>query len=161
VSEIADDRVASGYDARLLRRLLVYLRPHVLAVVVAFAAILLSSAAELAQPWLTQQAIDRYIVNGDLEGLNRVAVLFGILLIVSFVAEYVQTYVLQTTGQRIMHRLRMQVYAHLQRLDVRYYDRHPVGRLMTRVTTDVDALNDLFASGLVSLPSAPGRHIPF
>ena len=112
-------------------------------------SILGASLVELAQPWLTQQAIDRYIAAGDLAGLRRLvfAAFLG-LLIVGFVCEYGQTYILQTVGQRIMHTLRMEVYGHLQRLDLRFYDRNPVGRLMTRVTTDVDALNDLFASGL-------------
>jgi ATP-binding cassette subfamily B protein len=79
------------------------------------------------------------------------ALLFLALVVVGFGFEYVQTAVLQLTGQRIMHRLRMQVYAHLQRLDLKFYDRHPVGRLMTRVTTDIDALNDMFASGIVTV----------
>jgi ATP-binding cassette subfamily B protein len=151
VAELTEDRVAAGYDRRLLKRLLVYLQPHVGAVVVAFAAIVVSSAADLAHPWLTQQAIDRYIATGDLEGLQRIALIFLGLLIVGFAAEYLQTFVLQWTGQRIMHRLRSEVYGHLQRLEMRYFDRHPVGRLMTRVTTDVDALNDLFASGIVTV----------
>jgi ATP-binding cassette subfamily B protein len=106
---------------------------------------------DLAQPVLTQQAIDRYIATGDLAGLNRLALLFLGLLILGFVCEYGQTYILQNVGQQIMRTLRLQVYGHLQRLDLRFYDRNPVGRLMTRVTTDVDALNDLFASGVVTV----------
>ena len=146
-----DDVLGKAYDARLMRRLLVYLRRHPWAVALAFLAILGSSLVELAQPWITQQAIDRYIAARDVTGLARMAMLFLALLIGGFVLEYLQTYVLQMTGQRIMHRLRMEVYGHLQRIDVRFYDRNPVGRLMTRVTTDVDALNDLFASGVISV----------
>ena len=146
-----DDVLGKAYDARLMRRLLVYLRRHPWAVAVAFAAILGSSLVELAQPWITQQAIDRYIATSDADGLTRMALLFLVLLIAGFVLEYLQTYVLQMTGQRIMHRLRMEVYGHLQKLDLKFSDRNPVGRLMTRVTTDVDALNDLFASGVVSV----------
>jgi ATP-binding cassette subfamily B protein len=149
---VADDILpARTYDARLMRRLLVYLRPHVGAIALAGAAILVSSLVDLAQPWLTQQAIDRYIAAGDAPGLARMAVLFFALIVIGFLAEYGQTFILQTTGQRIMHRMRAEVYAHLQRLELRYYDRHPVGRLMTRVTTDVDALNDLFASGVITV----------
>jgi ATP-binding cassette subfamily B protein len=146
-----DDVLGKAYDARLMRRLLVYLRPHLGAVALAFVAILGGSLVDLAQPIVTQQAIDIYIATGDLEGLNRLALLFLALIAVNFVCEYFQTYILQNTGQHIMRTIRMQVYGHLQRLDVRFYDRNPVGRLMTRVTTDVDALNDLFASGVVTV----------
>ena len=146
-----DEVLGKAYDARLMRRLLGYLRAHVPAVTAAFVAIVAGSVIELAQPWLTQQAIDRYIAHGDAAGLGRIALVFLVLLIVAFVLEFIQTSVLQTTGQRIMHTMRMQVYEHLQRLDLTFYDRNPVGRLMTRVTTDVDALNDLFASGVVTV----------
>ncbi len=146
-----DDVVGKAYDARLMRRLLVYLRPHKAAVGLAFLAILGGSVAELAQPLITQQAIDRYIAAGDLAGLKWIVMIYLGLLAVGFGCQYGQTYILQTTGQRIMHTLRMEVYGHLGRLDLRFYDRNPVGRLMTRVTTDVDALNDLFASGIVTV----------
>src|SRR5207302_9604480 len=73
-----------------------------------------------------------------------------VILVVSFVADYVQTWTMQMTGQRIMFDMRMAIYGHLQRLDLKYYDRNPVGRLMTRITSDVDALNDLFTSGVVT-----------
>jgi ATP-binding cassette, subfamily B, multidrug efflux pump len=146
-----DDVIGKAYDARLMRRLLVYLRPHLAAVALAAVVILGASIVELAQPWITQQAIDRYIAVGDLDGLRRIVSVFLGLLVLGFVCEYGQTYILQSVGQRIMHTLRMEVYGHLQRLDLRFYDRNPVGRMMTRVTTDVDALNDLFASGLVTV----------
>jgi ATP-binding cassette subfamily B multidrug efflux pump len=96
-------------------------------------------------------AIDRYIATGDFRGLDQIAIGFLAILIVSFILEYVQTWVLQMTGQRIMFDMRMQIYRHLQRLDLQFYDRNPVGRLMTRVTTDVDVLNDLFTAGVVSI----------
>ena len=149
---IADEVLpVKGYDGRLLRRLLTYLRPHTGAVALAALAIGLGAASDLLQPWITQQAIDRDIANGDVAGLARMAMLSLALIGLAFIAEYGQTFILQTTGQRIMQRLREQVYAHLHRLDLRYYDQHPVGRLMTRVTTDVDALNDLFASGVITV----------
>jgi len=151
MSAAPDEVLGKAYDARLMRRLLVYLKPHLRRVSVAFVAIVGASIVDLAQPWITQQAIDRYIATGDLEGLTRIVVLFFGLLLAGFACQYVQTYVLQTTGQKIMHTLRMQVFGHLQRLDLKFYDRNPVGRLMTRVTTDVDALNDLFASGVVTV----------
>jgi ATP-binding cassette subfamily B protein len=146
-----DDVVGKAYDARLMRRLVKYLRPHVPAVCLAFVVILAGSLVELAEPWITQQAIDRYLANADIEGLRRMGLLFLGLILAAFVFDYIQTVVLQTTGQKIMHEIRMQVYTHLQRLDLSFYDRNPVGRLMTRVTTDVDALNDMFASGLITV----------
>src|SRR5690349_20833789 len=106
-----------------MRRLIAYLGAHKSAVAVAFVAILGGSAAELAQPWITQQAIDRYISTGDAAGLGRMTLLFLAVVVLSFAFEYVQTFVLQLTGQRIMHTLRMEVYTHLQRLDLAFYDR--------------------------------------
>src|SRR5437867_4102759 len=134
-----------------MRRLLQYLRPYWRQVCVALAAILVGSGASLAQPYLIKVAIDRYIAAGRLDGLDRVALLFLVILVTAFAAEYIQTWSMQLTGQRIMFDLRMAIYGHLQRLDLRYYDRNPVGRLMTRVTSDVDVLNDLFTSGVVTV----------
>ena len=146
-----EEVLGKAYDARLMRRLLHYLRPYWRQVAVAFVAIIVGATASLAQPYLIKVAIDRYIAAGQLEGLNALALLFFAVLVASFAAEYVQTWTLQLTGQRIMFDLRMAIYGHLQRLDLRYYDRNPVGRLMTRVTSDVDVLNDLFTSGVVTV----------
>src|SRR6185503_4184733 len=139
-----------AYDARLMRRLLQFLRPYSRQVVFALIAIIIGGCASLAQPYLIKIAIDRYIANGQLDGLNGLAVIYLAVLIVGFSAEYIQTWTMQLTGQRIMFDLRMAIYRHLQRLDLRYYDRNPVGRLMTRVTSDVDVLNDLFTSGVIT-----------
>jgi ATP-binding cassette subfamily B protein len=146
-----DEILGKAYDARLMRRLLLYLRPHWKQVVIALAALLLGAAAALAQPYLMKVAIDRYIASRQLEGLEQLALLYVGVLLVAFAAEYVQTWTMQLTGQRIMFDMRMSIYRHLQRLDVAYYDRNPVGRLMTRVTSDVDVLNDLFTSGVVTI----------
>ena len=151
MSDRDDETLGKAYDARLMRRLLRYLRPHRQAVVVALAAIIGHSLLQLAQPYLTKLVIDRHILTGDLVGLDQIALLFFVILVASFVLEYLETYTMQIMGQRIMFDLRSEIYGHLQRLDVGFYDRNPVGRLMTRVTTDVDALNDLFASGVISV----------
>ncbi len=143
--------LGKAYDARLMRRLLGYLRPHLRAVGVALAVIAAGSVLQLAQPWLTKVAIDDHIAVGDLDGLDRIALAFLLVLVGSFVLEYVQTWTMQMMGQRIMFDLRMEIYRHLQRLDLRFYDRNPVGRLMTRVTSDVDTLNELFTSGVVTV----------
>lgn len=146
-----DEILGKAYDARLMRRLLGYLRPYWRAVIVALAALLGGAVLQLLPPYLTQQVIDVAIPRRDAATLAGIAaVLLGVLA-ADFLLEYVQTTTLQMTGQRIMFDLRMQIYAHLQRLDVKFFDRNPVGRLMTRVTTDVDALNELFTSGVVSV----------
>src|SRR5262245_33197457 len=130
-----DEILGKAYDARLMRRLLGYLRPYWRAVLVALAAIIAGSVLQLVPPWLTKQIIDVSIPARDFEGLRLIAALFIVVLLAEFAFQFVQTWVLQITGQKIMFDLRMQVYEHLQRLDVRFYDRNPVGRLMTRVTT--------------------------
>src|SRR5882757_7722163 len=146
-----DEVLGKAYDARLMRRLLQYLRPYWRQVALAFVTIIVSAVASLVQPYLIKVAIDRYITQRQMAGLDSLAALYLTVLAASFAAEYFQTWTLQLTGQRIMYDLRMAIYRHLQRLDLRYYDRNPVGRLMTRVTSDVDVLNDLFTSGVVTI----------
>ena len=146
-----EDVLGKAYDARLMRRLVMYLLPYWRAAALALVAILASAALQLVPPYLTRQAIDVAIPSSDLAGLRLIAALYIASLLGEFVLEFVQTMLLQMTGQRIMFDLRMQVYGHLQRLDVQFFDRNPVGRLMTRVTTDVDALNELFTAGVVSV----------
>ncbi len=146
-----DEILGAAYDARLMRRLLGYLRPYRRAVALAALAIAGHSVLQLVPPYLTKLAIDTYIPAGDLQGLATLAVLYLAMLLAAFVLEFWQTWTMQLTGQRVMFDLRMQTFSHLQRLDLRFYDRNPVGRLMTRVTTDVDALNELFTAGVVSV----------
>src|SRR6185503_20415848 len=146
-----EEVLGKAYDAKLMRRLLRYLRPYKPQVAVALAAIISGSVLQLAQPYLMKLAIDRYIATQDFLGIDRIAMAYFAILIASFVLEYVQTWMLQMTGQRIMYDMRLQIYEHLQRIDLQFYDRNPVGRLMTRVTTDVDVLNDMFTAGVVSI----------
>jgi ATP-binding cassette, subfamily B, multidrug efflux pump len=149
---IHDEEVlGKAYDAVLMRRLLGYLWPYRLQVGIALASIICASVLQLVQPYLMKVAIDRHIATGNLAGLETIALAFLAILLGSFALEYLQTWVLQMTGQRIMFDMRLQIYGHLQLLDLRFYDRNPVGRLMTRVTTDVDVLNDLFTAGVVSI----------
>lgn len=146
-----DDIIGKAYDGRLMRRLIGYLRPYRGAVALAVVAIIGHAVLELAPPYLTKIVIDQLIPSRDLSGLATIAVIYLATLVGAFVLEYLQVWTMQLTGQRIMFDLRLQLYTHLQRLDLRFYDRNPVGRLMTRVTTDVDVLNDLFTSGVVSV----------
>ena len=145
-----EDVLGKAYDARLMRRLLAYLRPHKWYVAGALLALIGDAVTQLAPPYLVKIAIDQYIAQGDLAGLNNIALVYLAVLVASFSLEYAQTYMMQMIGQRIMFDMRMQIYAYLQRLDLSFYDRNPVGRLMTRVTTDVDVINDLFTSGVVA-----------
>jgi ATP-binding cassette subfamily B multidrug efflux pump len=147
-----DDAIApQSYDLRLLRRLLGYLRPHTGAVAAAFALIIAQAGIDLVGPYLTKIAIDRHIAKGDGAGLARVAGLYLLALAAAFVVRFGQNYIMQMAGQRIMQDMRREIFAHLQRLHVGHFDRNPVGRLMTRVTTDVDAVNELFTSGVVTV----------
>ncbi|PYQ10229.1 MAG: antibiotic ABC transporter ATP-binding protein, partial [Acidobacteria bacterium] len=146
-----EDLVAKSYDRTLLRRLLTYLRPYKAAVAVSFLLIVVMAALDLVGPYLTKIAIDRHITRGDARGLAGVAALYMLTLLAAFAVRYGQVYILQMTGQKVMLDMRRQIFGHLQRLHVGFFDRHPVGRLMTRVTTDVDAVNELFTSGVVTV----------
>lgn len=149
---VHDDRPAGKiYDRRLARRLLGYLRPHRRHVTWAVFLLLLASAVQLVGPWLTKVAIDSYIEEGDLAGLTRIGLLYLAVLVAGFGLQFSQVYLTQLIGQRVMHRLRTELFSHLQGLSLKFFDRHPVGRLMTRVNNDVQALSDLFSSGVVSV----------
>src|SRR4051812_29681020 len=114
-----DEVLGKAYDARLMRRLLQYLRPYWRQVAVALVAIIVGGAASLAQPYLVKVAIDRYVAARRLDGLDTLAVVYIAVLLAAFAAEYVQTWTMQLTGQRIMFDLRMAIYEHLQRLDLK------------------------------------------
>ena len=146
-----DDAVARSYDRTLLLRLLRYLRPYKGAVALSFLLIVLMAGLDLAGPYLTKVAIDRHIRQGDAAGLAGVASLYLLTLLLAFVVRFGQVTLLQMTGQRVMLDMRRGIYGHLQALHVGFFDKNPVGRLMTRVTTDVDAVNELFTSGVVTV----------
>ncbi len=146
-----EDREERAFDARLTRRLLGYLRPYRLQVVGAVVLLMAGAAVEMVGPYLTKVAIDSAIPAGDVGLLTTlVAVLIGSLL-AAFVLEYLQTILTTWIGQRVMLDLRMQLFTHLQRQSLRFFDRNPVGRLMTRVTNDVETLNEIFSAGVVAL----------
>jgi ATP-binding cassette subfamily B protein len=146
-----DDAVTPSYDSRMLLRLLWYLRPHKGAVAMAFLLIVMMAGLDLVGPYFTKLAIDEHIAQGNAEGLRNIAALYAVVLLAAFAVRFAQVYLLQMTGQRVMRDMRMQIFGHLQKLHISYFDKHPVGRLMTRVTTDVDALNELFTSGVVTV----------
>ncbi|HEV8454774.1 MAG TPA: ABC transporter transmembrane domain-containing protein, partial [Gemmatimonadales bacterium] len=146
-----DEVLDKGYDATLLRRLLVYLRPYRGLTVLAVLLLLMGAGLALVGPLLTQRALDVAIPRHDIGLLGTLAALFLAALLLEFVVEYGQTLLTTYIGQRVMYDLRMQIFGHLQRLSISFFDRNPVGRLMTRVTSDVETLNELFSSGLVTV----------
>src|SRR3954468_14222180 len=160
-----EEVLGKAYDSRLMRRLLTYLRPYGWQVGIAITAIILKSFADVLGPYLVKVAVDRYLAPspGAMSGLwnwldprplNGIAQISGIylgLLIFTFVLEFLQTYFMQWTGQQVMFDLRSQIFRNLQHMHVAFFDKNPVGRLVTRVTTDVDALNEMFTSGVVSI----------
>jgi ATP-binding cassette, subfamily B, multidrug efflux pump len=160
-----EEVLGKAYDSRLMARLLKYLHPYRWQVAIALASILLKSFADVLGPYLTKVAIDRYLAPAKglssglwswlspraVTGIAQIAVIYVGLLVMTFVLEFLQTYFMQWTGQKVMFDLRRQIFRHLQRLHVAFFDKNPVGRLVTRVTTDVDALNEMFTSGVVSI----------
>jgi ATP-binding cassette, subfamily B, multidrug efflux pump len=160
-----EEVLGKAYDSRLMRRLLTYLRPYRWQVAVALVSIIFKSFADVLGPYLVKVAVDRYLAPVDdagsglwswlspspLHGIAQISTIYFGLLIFSFVLEFLQTYFMQWTGQKVMFDLRSQIFRHLQRMHVAFYDKNPVGRLVTRVTTDVDALNEMFTSGVVSI----------
>jgi ATP-binding cassette, subfamily B, multidrug efflux pump len=146
-----DEILGKAYDARLAKRLWKYVGDQKARIAFAVLLLVLGAAAELAGPLLTKLAIDRYIHNKDWPGLVRIVMAFVALAIGSAAFQWGQTYLTGAAGQTIVYRMRRQLFEKLQRLSIPYYDRNPVGRLMSRVTSDVQALYDLFSSGLVAI----------
>jgi len=161
-----DEIIGKAYDARLMRRLLTYLAPYRLAVVVSVVAILVKAVCDVSGPYLIAVAIDRYMTGhpttksawmvhwlsaNPWTGITQIASIYMGALLISYFCEFTQTYLMQWTGQKIMFDLRSQIFNHLQRMHVAFYDRNPVGRLVTRLTSDVDALNEMFTSGVVAI----------
>lgn len=146
-----DEVLGRAYDARLVRRLLPYLRPQVPLILLTLALMVVVMVAELAEPLLIKMFIDANLVPGRFEGFLTTLLLFMLASGTRMLARYGQIYTMERTGQNVIMALRNEVFAHLQSLDSAFFDRNPVGRLMTRVTTDVEALADLFASGVVIL----------
>jgi ATP-binding cassette subfamily B protein len=147
----ADEPLHAPYDPHVARRLLEFVRPYRRHVTFAVALLLLLGAAEAARPWLVKTAIDDHIAIGDVAGLWGPVSAFFALLVFDFVGGAFRTYLTTWIGQQAMHDLRERLFDRLQRLPVAYFDRNAIGRLMTRVTSDVEVLNDLFSSGVVAI----------
>jgi ATP-binding cassette subfamily B protein len=144
-----EQKLGRVYDARLLRRLWRYVRPYRTLLLLSVLLLLAVSAAQLAQPYLIKVAIDEHILTGESEGFPTVVALFLGALLAEFLLRFAQLYVLEATGQNVVFDLRDELFSHLQRLPSSFFDRNPVGRLMTRVTSDVEAIHEAFTSGVV------------
>jgi ATP-binding cassette subfamily B protein len=146
-----DEITGKAYDLRLMRRLLGYVRPYRWTFLLSLVYLLVSSLALLVQPYLLKIAIDRYMAAKDLAGLSGMAVLFVLAALVELGAFYGNYYLTMLVAQRALSDLRVEVFAHLQRLPMAYFDRNPVGRLVTRMTTDIDVVNEMFAAGALTI----------
>lgn len=145
-----DDIPGKAYDRTLMRRLLLYTRPYRALMYGAFALLCVEGAIQVVGPLLTRRVIDVAVPNRDIGIVIVSAGLFSLALLIEFVTSYGQTWLTSLLGQRVMRDLRMEIFEHLQRLSVSYFDRNPAGRLITRVTSDVETLNELFTAGVVS-----------
>src|SRR5256886_1811757 len=160
-----EEVLGKAYDSRLMKRLLRYLAPYKWQVAIALGSIFVKVGADVLGPYLTKIVIDRYLApvpglhtrfdrflsSNAFAGIAQIAALYVGLLVFSFLLEYLQTYYMQWAGQMVMFDLRKEIFRHLQRMHIGFYDKNPVGRLVTRVTSDVDALNEMFTSGVVSI----------
>ena len=145
-----DDILGKAYDRKLMRRLLVYTRPYRALMYGAFALLCVEGAIQVVGPLLTRRVIDVAVPTHNLRIVIISTTLFFLALLTEFVMSYGQTWLTSLLGQRVMRDLRMEIFEHLQRLSVSYFDRNPAGRLITRVTSDVETLNELFTSGVVA-----------
>ena len=155
-----EEALGKAYDSRLMNRLLRYMKPYAWRVALALALVAVVTPLELAPPAIFRKAIDGYFVpamNHALPeasawtGIGWLSLIFLAVLTFDFLAQYAQIRIMQRVGQQTMYDMRREIFGHMQRLPMSYFDRNPVGRLVTRVTTDVDALNDLFAAGVVTM----------
>ena len=166
MSNTADDVVGKVYDSRLMGRLLKYLRPYKWQAGVSFVAILLKAASDVVGPFLFKIGIDNYLTSrrpehpnwlarqlspNPITGITQLAGLYLAALVLTYIFEFVQTYLIQWMGQKVMFDLRSQIFRHIQGMHVAFFDRNPVGRLVTRLTSDVDALNEMFTSGVFAI----------
>src|SRR3989440_140692 len=155
-----EEALGKAYDSRLMRRLLQYMKPYKWRVALALVMVAIVTPLELAPPLIFQKGIDKYFVPefkgliteaSAWSGIGWLSLVLLAVLVFDFLAQYIQIRIMQRVGQQTMYDMRREIFGHMQRLPMSYFDRNPVGRLVTRVTTDVDALNDLFAAGVVTM----------
>jgi ATP-binding cassette subfamily B protein len=152
-----EEIMAKPFDWKIMKRLLTYAKPYWFYILIGVIAILLVTVSNLLRPYLVQQAIDNYINNPHIskeqaiQGVIRIGSLYIVIITVAFLINYGQVYLIQYTGQKIIFNLRQQIFEHLQKLSLSFFDRNPVGRLVTRVTNDTDTLNEMYTSVITNL----------
>lgn len=146
-----EEALGKAYDSRLMKRLLTYIRPYRLHTAAGAISLLSVGALQLYLITLVQKAIDDYIAFGDSDGLRQIALIYLGAMALKFVLEYFQIMVTARMGQEVQQDIRMEVFTKLQKMDLKFFDRNPVGRLVTRVTNDVNVLNELFSSGVINI----------
>ena len=173
-----EDPVGKVYDSRLIRRIGHYLRPYWIQATVSTLAISLKSLCDVAGPYLVMVGIDRYFAQGanashpagfvvqmlsktnwlgrllpddPYQGITRLAAIYLCALVSAYLFQFIQTYLMQWTGQKLMFDLRREIFRHMQRMHIGFFDTHPVGRLVTRITSDVDAINEMFTAGVLAM----------
>ncbi|MCZ7609120.1 MAG: ABC transporter ATP-binding protein/permease [Ignavibacterium sp.] len=144
-----EEILGKAYDSRLMKRLLVYIKPYKKYVILAILLNIFVAAFGPLRPFLTKIAIDDYILNSNYNGLKIIALLLFASLILQAIIQYFLTYYTQYLGQRTLYDIRTQIFEHIQKLALKYFDRTPIGRIVTRATNDVESLNELFSSGIV------------
>ena len=150
-SEYHEEVIDKEYDSRLMRRLLQYLRPYWRFFVLSVSLLLVATVLRLLRPYLYKVAIDSHIATGDVDGLKRLVLLFIVLMFSELGFRYIQIYSTRYVGQRILYDLRTQIFSHLQKMSLSFFDKNPVGRLMTRVVSDVETLNETLSVGVVNI----------
>ncbi|MEE9117606.1 MAG: ABC transporter transmembrane domain-containing protein [Calditrichia bacterium] len=146
-----DEITGKAYDSRMMKRLLAYTVPYRRMIFLGVFLTLLASLLQLAGPYLTKLAIDKYIAQKQLSGLYLILVIYFFVLVFLFLTQYAQIYITQYFGQKLMYDIRSKIFRHIQSLSLSFFDKNPVGRLMTRVTSDVEALNQMFTQGIVTI----------
>ena len=151
IDQNEEEILGKAYDSKLMKRLLVYAKSYWKYFTAATFMLLGSTLSELARPYLLKVAIDDKIKNGDISGLGTIGMVFIGLIAAGFIFNYIQIYVLSQAGQSIIYNIRQQVFSHLQKMKLSFFDKNPVGRLVTRVTNDTETLNDMYTNVLVTL----------
>ncbi len=146
-----EDDLGKAFDIRLFKRLLKYVKPYMGLICLCFVLLFFITITDLARPYLIKIAIDDYMANSNKQGLQNVSLLFLATIIGGFLFNYIQIYLLNYTGQKIIYNMRQELFSHIQRMSLSFFDKNPVGRLVTRVTNDMENLNEMYTSVLVNL----------
>jgi ATP-binding cassette, subfamily B, multidrug efflux pump len=146
-----DEIVGKMYDRRLMRRFIRYVLPYKRLIAVALLMLPLVAAAKLSQPWILKVAIDNHIVKGEMNGLPMLAAAFLGIICAESLLTFVEVYLLQYVGQKVMYDIRIELFSHIQRLSARFFDQTPVGSLVSRLTSDIEVLGEMFAAGIVTI----------